>query len=71
MIMQAGSELYAVNRWDMKMEIIRIFLKIIMWVLIIGFGCNFAMQTVSYSFYKGARKMTDITAVPQQIQITD
>ncbi len=54
-----------------KMELMRIILKIIMWVLIIGFGCNFVMQLVSYSFYKGAKKMTDITYVPQYIQITD
>ncbi|MBD5530293.1 MAG: alpha/beta hydrolase, partial [Lachnospiraceae bacterium] len=29
------------------------------------------MQTISYSFYKGAKRMTDITSVPQYIQITD
>jgi|GEM_PF-2616519 len=45
------------------MEIMRIILKIIMWVLIVGFGCNFVMQTVSYSFYKSAKKMTDITSI--------
>lgn len=53
------------------MEIMRMFLKILMWVLIVGFGCNFVMQTVSYSFYKGAKKMTGITCMPQYIQITD
>ena len=53
------------------MEIIRVFLKIIMWVLIVEFGCSLVMQTVSYSFYKRAKKMTDITSVPQFIQITD
>ena len=42
-----------------------------MWVLIAGFACNFVMQTVSYSFYKRADKMTDITSVPQYIQMTD
>ena len=56
---------------DKKMEILRILLKIIMWVLIAGFACNFVMQTVSYSFYKRADKMTDITSVPQYIQMTD
>lgn len=49
------------------MEIMRIFFKIIMWVLIVGFGCNFVMQTISYSFYKGATRMTDITSVPLYI----
>lgn len=53
------------------MEIIRVFLKIIMWVLIVEFGCSLVMQTVSYSFYKRAKKMPDITSVPQFIQITD
>lgn len=56
---------------DSKMEFMRIFLKIIMWVLIIEFGCNFVMQLVSYSFYKGAKKMTDIVSVPQFVQIAD
>ena len=41
------------------------------WVLIIEFGCNFVMKLVSYSFYKGAKKMADITSVLQYIQITD
>ena len=53
------------------MEIIRIVLKIIMWILIIGFGCNCIMQTISYSLYKGAKKMKDVTCVPQYIQMTD
>lgn len=56
---------------DNKMEITRTILKIIMWVLIVEFGCNFVMQKISYSFYKGAKKITDITSVPQYIQITD
>lgn len=54
-----------------KMEIIRVTLKIIMWFLIIEFSCNFVMQTISYSFYKRAKEMTDITYTPQYLQITD
>ena len=65
------SEFAAKERMDKKMEILRILLKIIMWVLIAGFACNFVMQTVSYSFYKRADRMTDITSVPQYIQMTD
>lgn len=42
-----------------------------MWILIAGFGCNFIMQTISYSFYKSAKKMTDISCKPQFIQMTD
>ena len=53
------------------MEIIRIILKILMWFLIIEFSCNFIMQTVSYSFYKGAKKMTEISYEPQFIQFND
>ena len=41
---------YEKEKLNNKMEIMRILLKIIMWVLIVGFGCNFVMQTVSYSF---------------------
>lgn len=54
-----------------KMHIVRIILKIVMWILIVEFGCNFIMQTISYSFYKGAKKMADIVCEPQYIQITD
>ena len=53
------------------MEIIRIILKVLMWFLIIGFSCNFIMQTVSYSFYKGAKKITEISYEPQFIQFND
>ena len=54
-----------------KMEIIRIILKIVMWLLIIEFGCNFIMQTISYAFYKNAEKMTDVSCEPQFIQMSD
>ncbi len=53
------------------MEIFRIILKIFMWFLIIGFSCNFIMQTVSYSFYKNAKKTTEISYEPQFIQFND
>lgn len=54
-----------------KMEIIRVILKIVMWILIVGFGCNFIMQFISYSFYKNAKAMPKINCTPQFIQITD
>lgn len=54
-----------------KMEVVRIVLKIVMWVLLIGFGCNFMMQTISYSLYKGARHMSDISCTPVKIQLND
>ena len=56
---------------EKKMDIIWILLKVIMWFLIAGFGCNFIMQTISYSFYKNAKKMTDISCTPQFIQFKD
>lgn len=54
-----------------KMEVARIVLKVVMWVLIIGFGCNFMMQTISYFFYKGAKQMSDISCTPVKIQLND
>jgi len=54
-----------------RMDIVRILLKIIMWFLIVEFGCNFIMQTISYSFYKNAKKMIDISCTPQFIQFKD
>lgn len=53
-----------------KMEVCRIILKIIMWVLIGGFGCNFIMQTISYSFYKGAKQMNKVSFSPIKIQLS-
>jgi len=59
------------NEMEKKMDIIRCLLKIIMWFLIAEFGCNFIMQTISYSFYKNAKKMTDISCSPQFIQFKE
>lgn len=52
-------------------EVCRVILKIVMWVLIIGFGTNFIMQTISYSFYKNAKQMQDITYKPEVVRMTD
>lgn len=54
-----------------KMEVCRIILKIVMWILIGGFGCNFIMQTISYSFYKGAKQMDKISYSPVKIQFDE
>ena len=53
------------------METWRIILKIVMWILIIGFGCNFILQTISYSFYKNVKQMGDIEFEPEYIQFND
>lgn len=52
-------------------EISRVILKIIMWVLIIEFGCNFIMQMISYAFYKNAKQMEDVAYTPEYIKMTD
>lgn len=53
------------------MEIMRIVLKIVMWILIIGFVCNLVMQTISYSFYKKARNKENVTYTPVKLSMTD
>ena len=37
-----------------KKKIGKIIFKIVMGILIAEIGCNFVMQTISYSFYKAA-----------------
>jgi len=56
---------------EKKMDAVRIILKIIMWFLIAGFGCSFILQTLSYSFYKNAKKTTDISCAPQFIRFNE
>jgi UDP-N-acetylglucosamine:LPS N-acetylglucosamine transferase len=56
---------------EKNMNIIRILLKSTMWFLIVEFGCNFILQTISYSFYKNAKKATGISCTPQFIQFND
>ncbi len=53
------------------MDMVGIAFKVVMWVLIIGFGCNFIMQTISYSFYKGAKHMSDISCTPAKVQLNN
>jgi len=53
------------------MDVLRILLKITMWLLIAGFFCNFILQHISYSFYKNAKKMQDISCEPQFIQFSE
>ncbi|SFY09862.1 hypothetical protein SAMN04487832_1284 [Ruminococcus sp. XPD3002] len=53
------------------MNVAYIILKILMWILIILFLGDFIMQTISYSFYKGDKKLKDTTFVPEAIQISN
>lgn len=54
-----------------KMEIIRIVLKILMFVLIIGFSSNYVLRTVSYSFYKGKKQKENVTVIPEKVVYAD
>ncbi|MBO1306887.1 alpha/beta fold hydrolase [Enterococcus sp. 669A] len=49
------------------MEVWRVGLKVIMWVLIIYFVCNFIMEKISYSFYKKADKVEEVALSPVKL----
>ena len=53
------------------MKMIRIILKIIMWVLIGGFLTNFILRNVSYSFYKGNKQKENVNIIPEKVNYTD
>lgn len=53
------------------MDVARIILKTMMWILIIGFFSNFVLRTISYSFYKGKRQKENVTATPQKLTFSD
>lgn len=42
-----------------------------MWILIAGFSCNIIMQTISYSFYKGAKQIDKVLCSPNKIQFNE
>ncbi|MEO1772493.1 hypothetical protein [Candidatus Enterococcus ferrettii] len=53
------------------MDLWRLTLKIIMWVLIVYFSCNFIMQTISYSFYKNAEKLKKVDLDPIKLNFNE
>ena len=53
------------------MEICRGILLVVMWGLIVGFGCNIVLQKICYSFYKSAHHIESIETTPEKIQFTD
>lgn len=53
------------------MKMIRIILKIIMWVLIGGFLTNFILRNASYSFYKGNKQKENVNVIPEKVNYTD
>ena len=48
-----------------------IILKTIMWVLIVYFATDSIMQFISYSFYKGDKRLKNVDYKPEEIQIND
>ncbi|HHX04404.1 MAG TPA: alpha/beta fold hydrolase [Tissierellia bacterium] len=54
-----------------KMEWSRFLLKVLMWILVIGFGSNMILQTISYSFYKKAKKLDHVDSTPIPIAFSD
>lgn len=53
------------------MSVAYVILKVIMWIMIILFFGDFVMQTISYSFYKGDRKLEQVTFQPEKIQVDE
>ena len=53
------------------MNVAYVIVKIVMWIMIVLFAGDFVMQTISYSFYKGDRKLEQITFQPEKIQVAD
>lgn len=54
-----------------KMNVATILLKIILWAVILLIVGDIVMQTISYSFYKGDRKLETVNFTPVKIQIAD
>ena len=54
-----------------KMSVAYVILKVIMWIMIVLFIGDFVMQTISYSFYKGDRKLEQVTFQPEKIQVDE
>ena len=48
-----------------------VILKTLMWMLIVLFAGDFVMQAISYSFYKGDRKLEQVIFQPERIQVDD
>ncbi|MGI6742239.1 MAG: alpha/beta hydrolase [Eubacteriales bacterium] len=53
------------------MKVVRLILIILMWILIIGFLTNQIMRTISYSFYKGKRKMDKVSITPEKLSYNE
>ena len=54
-----------------KKTMILTILKILGIYCLSFFSTDTVMQTISYSFYKGDRQLTEVSVIPQEIQIND
>ena len=53
------------------METERILGKGLVWIVILGLGCNGLMQGISYYFYKGAKHFAAVEYTPEYIQFNE
>lgn len=54
-----------------KVSIVYVVLKIFMWVLIVFFATDLVLQFISYSFYKGDKRLKNVDYNPTEIQINE
>ena len=54
-----------------KKTMVLTILKILGIYFVSLFSTDTVMQTISYSFYKGDRQLTEVSVIPQEIQIND
>ena len=71
MVCQGQEDVAMKKREKKKVSVGYIILKIIMWVLIVFFATDAIMQFISYSFYKGNRRLDEVKYEPVAIQIND
>ena len=67
MVCQGQEDVAMKKREKKKVSVGYIILKIIMWVLIVFFATDAIMQFISYSFYKGNRRLDKVEYEPVAI----
>ncbi|HQC55015.1 MAG TPA: alpha/beta hydrolase [Clostridia bacterium] len=55
------------DRVDWKIIVVRVILKVILAILLLGFGSNILIRTISYSFYKGNKNKSEVTISPHKL----
>lgn len=56
---------------ERKIQVSKIFLKIVFGFLGLAILTNFVMRTLSYSFYQGDQKRADVKTIPQALEFSD